>query len=58
VILLVGPSADAAAVGRASARLGGGEPEQHDGILVVPKLAPTPPGFPRRPGVARKRPLA
>ena len=57
-ILLVGPSADLAAVSRASARLGGGEPEQHDGILVVPKLEPTPSGFPRRPGVARKRPLA
>ena len=57
-ILFVGPSADLAAVSRVSARLGGGEPEQHDGILVVPKLEPTPSGFPRRPGVARKRPLA
>jgi 16S rRNA (guanine527-N7)-methyltransferase len=57
-ILLVGPSADVDAVGRAAAQLGGGQPEQHDGILVVPKLTPTPPGFPRRPGVARKRPLA
>ena len=56
-ILFVGPLADIAAVSRASARLGGGEPEEHDGILVVPKLEPTPSGFPRRPGVARKRPL-
>ena len=45
--------------------LGGGEPELHavEGsrerlLLVVPKLEPTPPGFPRRPGIARKRPLA
>jgi 16S rRNA (guanine527-N7)-methyltransferase len=57
-ILLVGPSADVEAVARVSARLGGGPPETHGGVLVVPKLEPTPAGFPRRPGVARKRPLA
>jgi 16S rRNA (guanine527-N7)-methyltransferase len=57
-ILYVGPTADAAAVARAAMQLGGGDPEQHPGFLVVPKLEPTPPGFPRRPGVARKRPLA
>jgi 16S rRNA (guanine527-N7)-methyltransferase len=56
-VLLVGPSADADAVARASAKLGGGEPETHPGVLVVEKVAPTPPGFPRRPGIARKRPL-
>lgn len=56
-ILLVGPSADAAAAARVSAQLGGGEPEHHPGILVVAKLTPTPAGFPRRPGLARKRPL-
>jgi 16S rRNA (guanine527-N7)-methyltransferase len=45
-------------------RLGGGVPESHlvEGardrqLLVVPKLEPTPQGFPRRPGMARKRPL-
>jgi 16S rRNA (guanine527-N7)-methyltransferase len=57
-VLLVGPSADAAVVARVAARLGGGAPEVHPGILVVSKLGPTPPGFPRRPGIARKRPLA
>jgi 16S rRNA (guanine527-N7)-methyltransferase len=57
-ILLVGPSADAAVVARVSAQLGGGPPEKHAGALVIPKLGPTPPGFPRRPGMARKRPLA
>ena len=57
-ILFVGPTADADAAARASAQLGGGPPEMHPGLLVVPKLGPTPPGFPRRPGVARKRPLA
>jgi 16S rRNA (guanine527-N7)-methyltransferase len=57
-ILFVGSSADLDAVAQASARLGGGAPEDHVGLLVLPKLTPTPPGFPRRPGVARKRPLA
>jgi 16S rRNA (guanine527-N7)-methyltransferase len=45
-------------------QLGGGVPESHrvEGarerrILVVPKLEPTPQGFPRRAGMARKRPL-
>jgi 16S rRNA (guanine527-N7)-methyltransferase len=57
-ILFVGPSADLAALARASERLGGGAPEERDGLVVLPKLAPTPPGFPRRVGVAKKRPLA
>ena len=57
-ILLVGPSADVAAVARASGQLGGGAPEEHPGVLVLPKVEATPPGFPRRPGIARKRPLA
>jgi 16S rRNA (guanine527-N7)-methyltransferase len=57
-ILYAGPTADAAAVGRAAKLLGGAEPEVHPGLLLVEKLSPTPPGFPRRPGVARKRPLA
>ena len=57
-ILFVGPSADVAAVARVAERLGGGRPEQDDGLIVVPKLRPTPAGFPRRVGVARKRPLA
>ena len=57
-ILYVGPSADADAVAQAALRLGGGAPVLDAGLLVVEKLEPTPPGFPRRPGVARKRPLA
>jgi 16S rRNA (guanine527-N7)-methyltransferase len=57
-VLFVGPTADARAVTRVSTKLGGGPAEQLPGLLVLPKLAPTPPGFPRRPGVARKRPLA
>ena len=57
-ILWIGATADVASAVRVAARLGGGTPEEYDGLLVLPKLAPTPPGFPRRPGVARKRPLA
>jgi 16S rRNA (guanine527-N7)-methyltransferase len=57
-VLWVGRSADLGALARAAALLGGGTPEDHSGIVVLPKVAPTPPGFPRRVGVARKRPLA
>jgi 16S rRNA (guanine527-N7)-methyltransferase len=57
VILFAGPSADVQAVARVSELLGGGPPQERDGLLVLPKLGPTPPGFPRRPGVAKKRPL-
>jgi 16S rRNA (guanine527-N7)-methyltransferase len=57
-ILWLGESADRAAVAAVAERLGGGPPEDHDGLLLIPKIAPTPPGFPRRPGVAKRRPLA
>ena len=57
-ILWLGPSADLEAVARVSEQLGGGAPEKHAGLVVLPKLMPTPAGFPRRPGVAKKRPLA
>ena len=57
-ILWLGPSADLAQLAPVSEQLGGGPPEERAGLVVVPKLEPTPTGFPRRPGVARKRPLA
>lgn len=57
-LIWLGETADLVALASASAQLGGGEPELHDGIAVLHKVAPTPPGFPRRPGVAKKRPLA
>ena len=56
-VLWIGPSADAAQVGRVAAQLGG-ELDEEDGFFILRKVAPTPPGFPRRTGVARKRPLA
>jgi 16S rRNA (guanine527-N7)-methyltransferase len=57
-ILWIGASAELDRVARLAAQLGGGEPEDRGGLLVTRKLEATPEGFPRRPGVARKRPLA
>jgi 16S rRNA (guanine527-N7)-methyltransferase len=58
VVLWLGPSADLDAVARVAERVGGGEPEERGGLVVVPKLTATPAGFPRRVGIAKKRPLA
>jgi 16S rRNA (guanine527-N7)-methyltransferase len=58
VVLWLGPSADLAAVTRVAEQVGGGEPEERNGLLVVRKVRATPEGFPRRVGVAKKRPLA
>lgn len=58
VVLWVGPSADAQRVARVAGKLAGELVESPSGFLVLRKLGPTPPGFPRRAGVARKRPLA
>ena len=57
-ILWLGEHAELERLAVASERLGGGAPDVHDGLAVLPKVAPTPPGFPRRAGVAKKRPLA
>jgi 16S rRNA (guanine527-N7)-methyltransferase len=57
-VLWVGPSAEAARIARAADLLGARPVDGPLGLLVLRKERPTPPGFPRRPGVARKRPLA
>jgi 16S rRNA (guanine527-N7)-methyltransferase len=57
VVLWVGPSADEGAVERVAARVAGELVDSPPGFLVLRKTGPTPPGFPRRPGMARKRPL-
>ena len=57
-VLFVGPSAEADRVARAAEQLAAELAESPPGLLVLRKLGPTPEGFPRRPGVARKRPLA
>jgi 16S rRNA (guanine527-N7)-methyltransferase len=58
VVLWVGPTAEVERVARVAEQLAAAPPEEHDGLLVIRKLGPTPAGFPRRPGMARKRPLA
>ena len=57
-VLYVGPSADADVVGVVAGKLGGARSSSIRGCWSSPKIAPTPPGFPRRAGMAAKRPLA
>jgi len=58
VVLWVGPSVDTERVARVAEQVGGEFAELRDGLLVLRKVRPTPEGFPRRTGVASKRPLA
>jgi 16S rRNA (guanine527-N7)-methyltransferase len=58
VVLWVGPSADAGVVSRVAEQLGGELVDSPHGFLVLRKVAATPLGFPRRAGVAKKRPLS
>jgi 16S rRNA (guanine527-N7)-methyltransferase len=58
VILWVGPAADREQVAAVAARIAGELEPTQDGLIVIRKTGPTPPGFPRRTGVAKKRPLA
>jgi 16S rRNA (guanine527-N7)-methyltransferase len=64
VVLLAG-AVDLEGAAAAAEAVGGGRPElvplpgsERRSLLVVTKVAATPDRFPRRPGVARKRPLA
>lgn len=58
VVLWVGATSAPERVAVAAARLAGVLEPAPPGLLVIRKTGPTPPGFPRRPGVAKKRPLA
>lgn len=58
VLLWVGPSVDEDRVAAVAGRLGGRPEPAPPGFVLLRKVGPTPPGFPRRPGIARKRPLA
>ena len=58
VVLWLGSAVDFDELSRVSAQLGGSELEERNGLAVARKIAPTPAGFPRRPGMARKRPLS
>ena len=57
VVLWVGPSADSDRVARVAERIAGELVDAPPGFLILRKIGPTPTGFPRRTGVARKRPL-
>ncbi len=57
-ILFVGPTADESAVARVAALLAAVPEEAPPGFLLLRKVGSTPDRFPRRPGLARKRPLA
>ena len=58
VVLWVGPSVEPERVAVVAEKVAGELVESPPGFLVIRKVGPTPPGFPRRPGVAKKRPLA
>ncbi len=57
-ILWAGKTAEPERVAAVAERLAASPEEGPAGFLVLRKLGPTPPGFPRRPGMAKKRPLA
>ena len=56
-VLWVGPTVDEGRVARVAEQVGGELAQNRDGLLVLRKVRATPAGFPRRTGVARKRPL-
>jgi 16S rRNA (guanine527-N7)-methyltransferase len=56
-ILFVGPSVDRPAVASAAELLAGELEDGPPAFVLLRKTGPTPERFPRRPGVARKRPL-
>ncbi|HEX2433941.1 MAG TPA: RsmG family class I SAM-dependent methyltransferase [Gaiellaceae bacterium] len=56
-VLWVGRSAEVERVAKVAEQLAAASPEERSGLLVIRKIGLTPPGFPRRPGVAKKRPL-
>jgi 16S rRNA (guanine527-N7)-methyltransferase len=58
VVLWVGPSADHARLATVAGRLSAEPLRAPTGFAVLRKVGPTPAGFPRRTGVAKKRPLA
>ena len=57
-VLWLADSADRTAVAAVADLLGAQLEEDLDGLVVLRKLRETPAGFPRRPGMAKKRPLA
>ncbi|HEU5206004.1 MAG TPA: RsmG family class I SAM-dependent methyltransferase [Gaiellaceae bacterium] len=58
VVLWLGETADREQVARAAALVACRLESDSGGLVVLRKIDATPAGFPRRPGVAKKRPLA
>jgi 16S rRNA (guanine527-N7)-methyltransferase len=58
VVLWVGAAVEPDRVARVADVLAAQLEAPREGFLVLRKRGPTPPGFPRRPGMAKKRPLA
>ena len=58
VVLWVGETAEPERVAAVAERIAGELEPSPEGLLAIRKTGPTPPGFPRRAGVAKKRPLA
>ena len=56
--LFVGPTADQEAISKVAEQLAAVVEDSPPGFVVVRKTGPTPERFPRRSGVAKKRPLA
>jgi 16S rRNA (guanine527-N7)-methyltransferase len=57
VVLWVGPTAELDRLAAVAEQLAARVERSADGLVVLRKTGPTPPGFPRRPGMAKKRPL-
>ena len=58
MVLWVGETAELDRVARVAERLAAEPVDSPPGLCVLHKLGPTPAGFPRRTGVAKRRPLA
>ena len=58
VVLWVGETAEETRVARVAELIGGTLEPSPPGLFLIRKIGPTPARFPRRTGVARKRPLA
>jgi 16S rRNA (guanine527-N7)-methyltransferase len=57
-LLWIGENADISGIAGVAERLGASLEDEVNGLLVLRKVSPTPAGFPRRTGMAKKRPLA
>jgi 16S rRNA (guanine527-N7)-methyltransferase len=57
-VLWIGETAELGSLSRVARKLAAELVESPPGLAVLAKVGPTPEGFPRRTGVARKRPLS